>query len=1396
MVLDTSSRSRSRAFSLLFVVLAVAGLGLAAAAVPNAIRADPLSLADVPEPLRPWVPWVLYEQDARRCPFLSGQSDKLPRICSWPASLRLELDDHGGEFSQIWRIHARSSVPLVGDDPHWPEDVRVDGKPVSVLDQGGTPRVELDPGTRVIAGRFAWAQLPELLQIPAATGLLELTLNGQKVPFPNRDAQGRLWLQQRAVTGAGVASRIEVVVVRHAIDDSPFVLETRIELRVSGAAREVLLGRALPEGFIPMSLQSPLPARLDPDGRLRVQVRPGTWVLELSARHAGPVNALTLPRQPESGGEDQADAVGSWDRDEVWAFEARPSLRVVEVSGAAPVDPTQTTLPPAWNQLPSYRMGPETILSLTEKRRGDSDPAPDALNLTRTWWLDFDGGGFTVRDEISGVVRRSSRLEMGEGVELGRAALEGRDQVITKIEGSTLRGIEIPRGPIQLTADSRVEGRDDLSAVGWAHGFDSLDGVLNLPPGWRLFHASGVDRAVETWINQWSLLDLFVVLVVAMATLRLFGLAAGLLALVALTLSFPESGAPHWSFIAVLAGEALVRTRAEGNFGRAAHLLRGLAACVLVLIAIPFCIDQVRVGLHPALEYRGMHVASVRPSTPETRAQLELSATANPARMKQQQAPEMDRVTAFSAEALAGTGGFASSPSSGSGVGSYSYAPDPNASVTTGPGLPSWSWNQVSLHWSGPVERAQALSFVLIPPSLNLILALFRVALLAALIVRLLWVFRVRVFRARVGGSGPGRAIMTGLSALLAASLISLPGSARADLPTPELLTELQARLLANPDCFPNCASSPRLWLEARRDRLELRIEVLVSARSAIALPGNATSWTPTRVQVDGRPADALLRDAQGSLWVELEPGQHQLSLGGPLPMQDSVDLPLPLRPHHVTAKAEGWALHGVHDDGQADANIQLTRIHEGPDLVGSQELRPAEFPPFVRVTRNLHLDLDWKLETEVVRETPTDVAVVLEIPLLPGESITTEGVRVEGGRALVTLAPGESRRSWRSVLEIEPELRLTAPDSLAWAESWRLDVGSIWHVEATGIPSIHQAGTLGDRVREWRPWPGETVVLSVTRPVGVEGPTLTIDSSQLQLEPGLRSTEAQLELSIRSSRGGQHRIRLPAEAVLGEITIDGVVQPMRQEEGEIALPIRPGRQQVVVQWREPQGIADHFVYRSPVVDLGMASVNHQVEISPSAGRWILLAGGPRLGPSVLIWPLLGVMAVLAYALGRLRQTPLRSGHWLLLFIGLTQAPIVAAAIPVVWLHALHWREASSAERSKATFDLVQIGLVVLSLSALAVLFFSIQQGLLGTPEMQIAGNGSDSHVLRWYQDRIAAIPPSCWVLSVPLLVYRLAMLFWALWIAQALVGWLRWGWSCFSHGEIWRPIREPRKSS
>jgi len=153
------------------------------------------------------------------------------------------------------------------------------------------------------------------------------------------------------------------------------------------------------------------------------------------------------------------------------------------------------------------------------------------------------------------------------------------------------------------------------------------------------------------------------------------------------------------------------------------------------------------------------------------------------------------------------------------------------------------------------------------------------------------------------------------------------------------------------------------------------------------------------------------------------------------------------------------------------------------------------------------------------------------------------------------------------------------------------------------------------------------------------------------------------------------------------------------------------------------------------------------------------------------------------------RLTPLGARHWALLGVGLSQVPLVAAAVVAGWLLALGLRrERGAAVRRDKVFDLGQMLLVVWTLVALGILFWSIQQGLLGTPEMQIAGNGSTDLSLRWYADRAGAVPPTAWMLSVPLLIYRVAMLAWALWLAQALLRWLRWGWAGFTTGGGWRP--------
>ena len=106
--------------------------------------------------------------------------------------------------------------------------------------------------------------------------------------------------------------------------------------------------------------------------------------------------------------------------------------------------------------------------------------------------------------------------------------------------------------------------------------------------------------------------------------------------------------------------------------------------------------------------------------------------------------------------------------------------------------------------------------------------------------------------------------------------------------------------------------------------------------------------------------------------------------------------------------------------------------------------------------------------------------------------------------------------------------------------------------------------------------------------------------------------------------------------------------------------------------------------------------------------------------------------------------------------------------------------------RVKQGFSVVMV-LAILTLMALMALFEAVKAGLIGAPEMQIAGNGSTAWTLHWTQDRIGDTLPRPWTLSLPVWFYRGLMLIWSLWLAYTLLGWLKWGWGCFSKDGAWK---------
>ncbi len=1321
--------------------------------------AAPLAVEDVPEPLKPWVKWVLRGHEEKQCPFLYNSGDQ--RRCRWPSRLELALSDQEGSFDQQWQVLHEGWVPLPGENGRWPQEVTVDDEPALVSERGGTPSIHVTSGQHAVSGRFAWERLPESLQIPKETGLVSVTLGDRKLEFLDIDKQGRLWLKERGAgqgPRAGVQNTLDVKVFRRIVDEIPLQITTRIEMQVAGEHREVMLGRALMPDSIPMALTSRLPARLEPDGRLRIQIRPGRWTVVLIARYPGPVNSVALESME-----------GTWPEEEIWVFDARHHLRLVQIEGVKSIDPRQTSLPASWKAFPAYRLQPGDTLRMVVKRRGDPQPEPDKLSLTRNLWLDFDGGGYTLQDKIKGTMTRSWRLEAAPALELGRVVVDGRPQFITRRQGTRREGVELRRGQIDLVADSRYNGKiARLPAAGWEHDFRKIQSTLHLPPGWRLFAATGIDEVRHTWVNRWSMFDLFMLLIIGAAVGKLWGWRWGGVALVTIALIYHEAGAPRQVWLHILAAVALLRVLPAGRLERFVRLYRNVSLIVLAVIAIPFAVKQVRVGLYPQLERPWQRIGVSRgvgvggPPMERDKAESKIAGRKAPmAEALQSMAPrEKRRAT--------GSSYFKSE--------AFRYY-DPGAVIQTGPGLPRWSWRKVRLVWNGPVERGQEIRLVLLSPRVDLVLRLLSVLLLGLLV----W----RVLNLSLGrGIGPAS---TGVALLVV--LLGAGGAAdwaRADIPSGKLLGELRERLLEKPECLPRCAQSPRMLLDVEGDVLRLRLEIHALADLAVPLPGREGQWQAQTVLLGGEEAQEVLRDETGRLWLRLPKGHHQVLLEGPLPLLDRVQIDLPLKPHWVTAKVQGWVIEGLHENGIADNQLQLTRSRGNGSERNLRALEPGSLPPFVRVERILRLGLEWQVDTRVVRASPKGSAVVLEVPLLEGESVTSAGVRAEHGKVLVNMAPQQAQMNWRSVLERREEIALSAPKTSGWTEVWRLDASPIWHVESKGISVVHHQSQ-GRWLPEWRPWPEEAVSLAVTRPEGVKGKTLTVDTSSLTLRPGRRATDVELAVTLRSSQGGQHRLTLPEDALLQSVRINGKLQPIRQEGRIVNLPVIPGTQNLNLSWRQGSGIGGRFT--SPVVDLGTESVNSSIKVLVPRNRWVLFTGGPPLGPAVLIWGLLIVLVLVAFGLGRFVRTPLNTVHWILLGLGLTQIPVWLAVVVVAWLFALSARREVADRLGKWGFNMMQMGLGMLTLAALAVLYYSVSQGLLGLPNMYIAGNGSSSYLLQWFQDRAGSKLPQSWALSLPIAVYRFLMLAWALWLAFALLRWLRWGWDCYSLGGIWRPV-------
>jgi len=266
-----------------------------------------------------------------------------------------------------------------------------------------------------------------------------------------------------------------------------------------------------------------------------------------------------------------------------------------------------------------------------------------------------------------------------------------------------------------------------IGASRWQANVADYCAKHELTPGGRVFHAAGVDQIWGTWVRQWDLWDVFLLLIIVSVTRRLLGNKIAALSAVTFLIALHESGTPLFITPVLLIIIALLPI-ISGKFKRGLRNTGALFSALLVLMVIGFAVDRFRLAIYPSLEQAQVGTYH------QTRAY---------SRVKQ--STQSSQILMESADMAAVETQIANSPSIESEPlrkHKNLYEVTENDRVQTGPGQPNWTWNAIQLRANGPVSIDQTLSIYYSSPLLTSIWLVLSVLLVfaysAVLITRLL----------------------------------------------------------------------------------------------------------------------------------------------------------------------------------------------------------------------------------------------------------------------------------------------------------------------------------------------------------------------------------------------------------------------------------------------------------------------------------------------------------------------------------------------------------------------------------------------------------------------------------------------------------------------------------
>jgi len=1305
----------------------------------------------IPDDLEQWQGWVGFKQEFYDCPYFYNQkiSIKSAHICAWPQSLNLNVKDNNAQFNIHWKIIQDSWVSLPGDKHSWPVNVKINQKSQIIQRQNNRPRIYLKKGSYDISGDFSWLKRPESIAIPPEIAGINLSVDENTINFPQRKGYS-LWLGENNSGKKVESNETEFEVNRLIIDGHPMSMYVVLNLYISGIARNEKIGKIANQQLQVTSIGGDVSTYIDKEGYLWAQLKPGQLKINVS------FNILDWPEQIPFQAQGKF-----WPQQEIWAYQDDKNIRITQIKGVQPINPQQSFS--QWDEVPNFLVNSGDIFEIHEQKRGTLNQTAQ-LNLYRTMWLSFDGGSYRSTDEIVGDKLGSWRLNGIEGYQLLNAKDHDKNMLITQSEDGS-QGLELRTPEIDLRVNAEFDPSLLTNISPWQASFDKIKSNLYLPYGYLPLAASNVDSSRGIWIEKWKLWDIFIVMLLTVFCFKVLGLKTSIAAFITLILGYHESHMPLLAWANIIIGVALLSIKPNGKIQSLIRSYVIISTLALFMVLAPFLITQVRLSIHPQLENRLDSSASYfspakKPARDRNRLKeigrqnIQSYNSANAIVKKKSFAQTSDDSEEL--EAITVTGSRIMNQDL---INRYQTG----AILQAGKGTPQWRTNPILLSWDGPISDNQQFKLLLLPPFVR---AMWRILLVFASIAWLLFLLKKLT-----------RDLSNIKTAKTTTALLFLlcffPGIIVAqNYPSDGLLKELHKRLYQEVECKSNCASIESSHVRVNASHLQIQLRYHAFENVVVGIP-YSKDWRVEKITINGKaqPERIIYKNRP---WINIPKGINTVNLIGTIANRNNISILFPLTPGSITAESSGWQIAGI--DNKLLSNNTLQLISTIQDTSDSEQTKRTDIKQFVNVRRFITFDDNWSVVTSVDRIASNQGALNLSIPLLKNEHPTEKMQYDSNGDAIISMGPTESSFSWRSRIDRSAEMTLFAADNEHYLETWEILSSPQWNVNILGVPIVTPTNIIDSMddyfVHTYKPRPGESLLINISRPKAIDGNIVSIESINNHFSVAKRATKSITTIHYRATQGGSFDVNLDKRAEINSVSFDGIDSNLTNENGVISVGFLPGKHTVIIDWQLNQPFSS--INTTPTISIAENYSNIRQKINIPNNRWVLYGYSKGVGPAFLYWGEFLFFTILAFFLAKIPYSPLKFWQWLLLGYAFGTVSWFAFGFISLWLFFVGWKKQQQVMTKDLSAVLLQWFSLLLSVITIMVFIASVAFGLLSYPQMGITGQGSSATNLNWFMDAYQNQLPAITIVSLPIWWYKGLMLIWSIWVSFSLLDWLQ----------------------